>query len=124
MRSVDTILTVVAAAVFGYFEQLLQSGDPLKVAHEMLRLKEFASSFHVVGFELDMVEMFMDSAMQLLEKMREALLQQNMDETFLLQIMNDPDESNSIVYYFKVCESPKTGERLRSQTPLAVLELG
>ena len=124
MHGVVTILTVVAAAVFGYFEQLLQSGDPHKVAHEMLRLKEFNSSFHVVGFELDMVEMFVDSAMELLEKIREALLQQNMDETLLLQTMNDPDESNSIVYYFKVCESPKTKEGLRSQTPLAVLELG
>ena len=107
---VAIILTIFSAAVFGYFEQLLQYGDSLKIAHEMLRLKEFSSSFPVVGFELDMVEMFMDSAMELFEKVREALRHQNTDDTFLLQTMNDTDESNSIVYYFKVCKASRTNE--------------
>lgn len=97
------ILTAPAAAIFGYLEQLFQLGDPIKVASEMARLKDFKTSLPVVGFDLEMVEMFMEPTMELLEQMHNALLRRDLDNTFLLQTMNSNEESNSILYYFKVC---------------------
>jgi hypothetical protein len=97
------ILTILVAAVFGYLEQLLQQGDPAKISQEIARLTAFSTSFSAVGFESDVVEMFMESAMELLEKMRQALLRQDVDEAVLFQTMNSEEESNSILYYFKVC---------------------
>jgi hypothetical protein len=100
---VTMILTILVAAVFGYLEQLLQQGDPAKISQEIARLTVFSTSFSAVGFESDVVEMFMESAMELLEKMRQALLRQDVDEAVLYQTMNNEEESNSILYYFKVC---------------------
>src|SRR5438309_1782806 len=96
-------LTILVAAVFGYLEQLLQQGDPAKISQEIARLTTFSTSFSAVGFESDVVEMFMESAMELLEKMRQALLQRDVDGAVLFQTMNSEEESNSILYYFKVC---------------------
>jgi hypothetical protein len=118
---VTVILTILVAAVFGYLEQLLQQGDPAKISQEIARLTAFSTSFSAVGFESDVVEMFMESAMELLEKMRQALLRQDVDEAALFQAMNSEEESNSILYYFKVCiknerETRLLSPRLLSQT--------
>jgi hypothetical protein len=94
---VTMILTILVAAVFGYLEQLLQQGDPAKISQEIARLTAFSTSFSAVGFESDVVEMFMESAMELLEKMRQALLRQDVDEAVLFQTMNSEEESNSIL---------------------------
>ena len=102
-RGQPLILTILIAAVFGYLEQLLQQGDPAKISQEIVRLTDFSASFSAVGFESETVEMFMDSAMELLEKMRHALLRHDVDEAVLFQTMNNEDESNSVLYYFKVC---------------------
>ena len=100
---VTMILTILVAAVFGYLEQLLQQRDPAKISQEIARLTAFSTSFSAVGFESDVVEMFMESAMELLEKMRQALLRQDVDEAVLFETMSNEEESNSILYYFKVC---------------------
>src|SRR5271168_4950739 len=97
------ILTILVAAVFGYLEQLLQQRDPAKISQEIVRLTAFSASFSAVGFESDVVEMFVESAMELLEKMRQALLRQDVDEAVLFQTMKNEEKSNSILYYFKVC---------------------
>lgn len=119
---VTVILTILIAAVFGYLEQLLQQGDPAKISQEIARLTVFSTSFSAVGFESDMVEMFVDSAMELLEKMRQALLRHDVDEAVLFQTMNNEEESNSVLYYFKVCIK----QRKRNSAPFPgtiVLEL-
>jgi hypothetical protein len=97
------ILTILVAAVFGYLEQLFQQRDPAKISQEIARLTAFSASFSAVGLEPDVVEMFVESAMEQLEKMRQALLRQDVDEAVLFQTMNNEEESNSILYYFKVC---------------------
>jgi hypothetical protein len=104
-RSVHMILTTLAAAIYGYLEQLLQLGDPMKIASEITRLKAFNASFPAVGLDPEMAELFMEPAMELLEKMQNALLRQDLDDKFLHQTMNSDEESNSILYYFKVCSS-------------------
>jgi len=71
----------------------------------MARLKAFNLSLPALDFDLETVEMFMEPAMELLEKMQNALLRQDRDDTFLLETMNRDDDSNSILYYFKVCSS-------------------
>jgi hypothetical protein len=109
-----TILTTFSAAIFGYLEQLLQHGDPAKIASEIARLKAFNTSFPAVGFNSDMVELFMEPAMELLDKMHEALLRQDRNDTLLLQTMNSDDESNSILYYFKVCNPAKKPKKSSS----------
>ena len=117
---ITMILTVLVAAVFGYFEQLLQQRDPAKISQEIARLTAFSASFNAVGFEPDVVEMFVESAMELLEKMRQALLRQDVDEAVLFETMSNEEESNSILYYFKVCiknegGTPSQDYRFRAQ---------
>lgn len=126
MLGVTMILTILVAAVFGYLEQLLQQRDPAKISQEIVRLTAFNASFSAVGFEPDVVEMFVESAMELLEKMRQALLRQDVDEAVLFQTMNNEEESNSILYYFKVCikneretAPPKKGLLFRAQLILS-----
>ncbi len=96
------ILIMIAAAVFGYFEQLLQVGDPAKITEVIAFLNSFNDYLPAAGFEIAMVEMFMESAMELLEKMHEALQRQELDGTILLDTMTNEEESNTIVFYFKV----------------------
>ena len=93
------------AAIFGYCEQLLGRGDAMKIASEMARLKAFNLSLPALDFDVETVEMFMEPAMELLEKMQNALLRHDGDDTFLLEAMNRDDDSNSILYYFKVWRS-------------------
>jgi hypothetical protein len=95
----------------------------MKIASEMARLKAFNPSLPALDFDLETVEMFMEPAMELLEKMQNALLRQDRDNTFLLETMNRDDDSNSILYYFKVCSSPMKN-RSSSPKTLWFRELG
>jgi hypothetical protein len=83
----------------------------MKIASEMTRLKAFSASFPAVSLDLETVEMFMESTIALLDEMQNALLRHDPDDTFLLQAMNDDEQSNSILYYFKVCNSRTQGGR-------------
>jgi hypothetical protein len=88
----------------------------MKVASEMARLKAFNPSLPALDFDLETVEMFMDPAMELLEKMQNALLRQDRDNTFLLETMNRDDDSSSILFYFKVCSSRMKEQELIAET--------
>ena len=95
------VLTIGEAATFGYFEQLLHQEDPAKVIQEIDRFRTFNTSAHAVGFESDIVDMFMEPALELLEKIHEALLRKERADIMLLRTMIS-EESDSILYYFKV----------------------
>ena len=94
-------LTIGVAATFGYFEQLLHQDDPAKIIQEIDRFRTFNTSAHAVGFESDIVDMFMEPALELLEKIHEALLRKERADIMLLRTMIS-EESDSILYYFKV----------------------
>lgn len=104
-------LTVFPAAIFGYFEQLLSQGDPTKIVHEIDRLKTLNTSTPVVGLESDIVELFMEPAVQLLENIHGALLRKERGDAMLFQTMNSDEESNTILYYFKVYNSPRNEQK-------------
>lgn len=102
--STRATLNLRSAAIFGYLEEVVHLADPAKLSQVIAFLNSFTEFFPTAGFEIAMVEMFMDSAMELLEQMRLALERQALDEALaiLLRTMNDDQESNTIVYYFKV----------------------
>jgi hypothetical protein len=96
------VLTTFAAAIFGYFEQLLSQGDSAKIVQEIERLKTLTTSTPVVGLESDIVDLFMEPAVALLENIHGALLRKERGDAMLFQTMNSDEESNTILYYFKV----------------------
>ena len=101
MLSAITMLTIIVAAIFGYFEQLLNQENPAKVLEEIDRLETFNTSFPAIGLKLDDMVEFMQPAFDLLNKIHETLESEEKGDIMLLQTMNS-DESNSILYYFKV----------------------
>ena len=89
--------------MFGYFEQLLKYGDPQKLIREHDRLRSLSDELPALGFEFSMIEMFMEYSLELLQKLREALERGENGESILLETLNDPSESDSVVFFFKVC---------------------
>ena len=100
---VDETLTVHSAAIFGYFEKLLQLGDPQKVVQEMTRLQTLTESLPMAGYDMTMVDMFVESTMDLLEKVRQSVERKETTDTLLLEAFNEHGDSDSIVFSFKVC---------------------
>lgn len=93
------------AVVFGYFESLLAQ-DLDKVASEKARLQSFNDTLVAVGYDFTMVELFVDETMELLESLHQAIESGGRSDRLLLDIFNDENRSNSIVFHFKVCVPP------------------
>ena len=87
--------------MFGYYEQLLQLADVPKVDAEIIRIRNFNESLQLAGYDVSLMEMFVDSAIDLLVKVRDAVQRQDDDDAFLLEAMNNESESPSIVFCFK-----------------------
>jgi Peptidase C65 Otubain len=94
-------LTLAQAVVFGYFENLL-SEDLDKIASERARLQTFNDTLVAVGYEFTMVELFVDETLALFDSLHEAIESGNRSDRLLLDIFNDENRSNSIVFHFKV----------------------
>ena len=90
------------AVVFGYFENML-SQELDKVAAEKERIQNFSNAFVAVGYELPMVELFVEETIALFDSVHEAIRSGNRSDLLLLEAFNDENRSNTIVFHFKVC---------------------
>lgn len=93
-----------AAVVFGYFESLLDQ-DLAKAVSEKARLQSFNDTLVAVGYEFNVVEFFVDETMELFDALYHAIESGNRSDQLLLDIFNDENRSNSIVFHFKVSRS-------------------
>jgi ubiquitin thioesterase protein OTUB1 len=93
------------AVVFGYFESLLHQ-DLAKVASEKARVRSFNDTLVTVGYEFSMVELFVDETMDLFDSVHQAITSGDRSDRLLLDVFNDENRSNSIVFHFKVCLPP------------------
>ena len=87
--------------MFGYFENL-SSQNIAKVLSEKARLWSFNDTLVAVGYERTMVELFAEETMDLFESLRQAMGSSGRGERLLLDVFNDQNRSNSIVFHFKV----------------------
>lgn len=93
------------ATVFSYFEILLNSGDPALVQQERIRFESYAETMRMIGIDYDlMVDMF-DYTWEVFDRLLEAVQQNNRSDAVILDILNDENKSNSIVYHFKMVTS-------------------
>ncbi|KAK5069582.1 hypothetical protein LTS08_007621 [Lithohypha guttulata] len=93
------------ATVFCYFEILLNSMDPGLVQAEKIRFESYGDTMKMVGIDYDlMVDMF-DYTWELFDAVTQAVQTNGQRDSVILNIMNDENKSNSIVYHFKMVTS-------------------
>lgn len=90
------------AAVFGYFEVLLQSRDLRQIALEMARLRNFDDTMRAAGIDVDILIDMFDSTYELFDRIKTSIEGENTSESILLEAMNDEGDSSCILYHFKV----------------------
>lgn len=98
------------AVVFGYFE-CLSSQDVVKIASEQERLRSFNEALVADGHEATMVELFIDETMKLFDSLRQTVQSGGESDQLLLDVFNDGNQSNSIVFHFKV-RDPLLGKKV------------
>lgn len=94
------LLTQIAA-VFGYFEVLLQLEDLQKIEQERIRLKTFDATMNAAGIPVDMLEDMFDCTYSLLNSIKAAIEAGDKTQSTILQAMNDEGDSSCILYHFK-----------------------
>ncbi|KAI4248396.1 MAG: hypothetical protein L6R40_000955 [Gallowayella cf. fulva] len=92
------------ALAFGYFEALLQSGDPSRLLGEVARLTSLNNLLDSVGYERDIYEDFTDETFQLLRRTADPL-PSNAGGAALLAAFNDVAICNAIIMHFRVSTS-------------------
>ncbi|KAK5937840.1 hypothetical protein PMZ80_009969 [Knufia obscura] len=93
------------ATVFSYFELLLHSGDPGLVQLEKIRFETFADMMTQIGMDYSLLADMFDYTWQLFDKVIEAVQNNVPDDNIILNILNDENPSNSVVYHFKMVTS-------------------
>ena len=97
-----------SAAVFGYFELLVELKDPKKIEQEIGRLRAFTSDIEALGYDLNIISFAIDETFDFMENLHKGILEGKLPDgnnpmSFLLENFNDENTANCIIYYFKVC---------------------
>ncbi len=100
--SSTTPLTVFLGTVFGYFELLARSGDISLLQVEEIRIRSFKDIMVMAGVDYDLLVDMFDNTWELFAEIKKAIQNGNDAETVVLNTLNDPVVSESIVYHFKV----------------------
>jgi len=93
------------ATVFSYFELLLRSDDPSLVQIEKIRFETFAETMTQIGMDYELLADMFDYTWQLFDTIIEAVQNNVPDDNIILNILNDENPSNSVVYHFKMVTS-------------------
>ena len=93
------------ATVFSYFELLLHSGDLSLVQLEKIRFESFADTMRQIGLDYDLLADMFDSTWQLFDSIAQAVQNNITDDNVILNVLNDENPSNSVVYHFKMITS-------------------
>ena len=96
------LMLMYLGVVFGYFEILLNSGDPGLVTQELVRLRSYEHIMRSAGIDYDIIIDMFDYTWELFDAIKSAMERGDTNESVLLQSLNDENVSNSIVYHFKV----------------------
>ncbi len=96
---------ISSGAVFGYFEILFRSGDLGLITTEEVRLRSHEQTMRAAGIDYDIIIDMFDYTWELFDALKSAVERGDTDEVYLLQVLNDENMSNSIVYHFKVSSS-------------------
>jgi Peptidase C65 Otubain len=96
-------LTQLAGTVFGYFELLAKAGDVSLLEVEEIRIRSFQDIMTMAGVDYELLVDMFDNTWELFGEIRKAIQNNNVDESLVLNVMNDPVVSESIIYHFKAC---------------------
>ena len=78
--------------------------------HEVARIRSLGETLPGLGYEPMMTDMFFESTMELLGKVRQAVEQGDQSEFVLTNTLNEQSESDSILFFFKVCSTVFLGD--------------
>ncbi|KAH8703742.1 putative ubiquitin thiolesterase [Talaromyces proteolyticus] len=93
------------AVAFGYFENLFILRDTVKVQQELARIKSMNSMLDQVGHQEYLYETFVDATVETFNQVIDSINKGVPDETFLVNIFNDFNESMSIITHFRLLTS-------------------
>ncbi|KAL4942217.1 hypothetical protein BDV06DRAFT_235557 [Aspergillus oleicola] len=93
------------AVAFGYFENLFNLRDPLRVHRELLRIKSLNALLDQVGQDETMYEFFVDATEKVFLSIVRAIEQGDRDDSFLVDLFNQEYDSSAVLTHFRLLTS-------------------
>ncbi|KAE8354235.1 ubiquitin thiolesterase [Aspergillus coremiiformis] len=93
------------AVAFGYFENLFNMRDTLRVHRELTRIKSLNMLLNQVGHEEHLYEIFVDATEIIFSQIIDAIQGGVRDELFLVDAFNNEYNSNGIITHFRLLTS-------------------
>lgn len=89
------------ALAVGYFETLINLHDATKIQQETARFQ----AINVSGEDTtrDMLEMFSESWLELLDQLKNAVNDGTPDDSVVAAKFNDEEHADALIFYLKVC---------------------
>ena len=92
----------LSGTVFGYFELLAKSGDVSLLEVEEIRIRSFKDIMVMAGVDYDLLMDMFDNTWELFAEIKKTIQNGADAESVVMNTLNDPVVSESIVYHFKV----------------------
>ncbi|KAF5861128.1 hypothetical protein ETB97_000568 [Aspergillus alliaceus] len=93
------------AVAFGYFENLFNLRDALRVHRELTRIKSLNLLLNQVGHEEHLYEIFVDATEIIFSQILDAIQSGVHDDLFLVDAFNNEYNSNGIITHFRLLTS-------------------
>ncbi|KAE8321511.1 peptidase C65 Otubain-domain-containing protein [Aspergillus sergii] len=93
------------AVAFGYFENLFNLRDTLRVHRELLRIKSMNVLLNQVGQQEHLYEIFVDATEEIFNQISEAIHNGVRDDSFLVDAFNNEYNSSAIITHFRILTS-------------------
>jgi ubiquitin thioesterase protein OTUB1 len=109
-NSADSLHVAVA---FGYFENLFNLRDTLRVHRELARIKSLNVLLDQVGHEEHLYEIFVDATEVIFSEILDAIQNGVRDDSFLVDAFNNEYNSNGTITHFRVSSNLLSAVMLR-----------
>ncbi|KAE8410900.1 peptidase C65 Otubain-domain-containing protein [Aspergillus pseudocaelatus] len=93
------------AIAFGYFENLFNLRDTLRVHRELVRIKSMNVLLNSVGQQEHLYEIFVDATEEIFNQISEAIQNGVRDDSFLVDAFNNEYDSSAIITHFRILTS-------------------
>ncbi|KAE8147787.1 ubiquitin thiolesterase [Aspergillus avenaceus] len=93
------------AVAFGYFENLFNLRDLLRVHRELNRIKSLNILLQQIGYEEHLYEIFVDATETVFSQISDAIQGGVRDDSFLVDAFNNEYNSNGIITHFRLLTS-------------------
>ncbi|KAL4791797.1 peptidase C65 Otubain-domain-containing protein [Aspergillus venezuelensis] len=93
------------AVAFGYFENLFNLRDPLRVHGEMIRIKSLNTLLGQVGLDETMYEIFVDATEEVFGAIVSAIERGDRNDSFLVDLFNQEYNSSAVLTHFRLLTS-------------------